>query len=405
MDHIVLEIGIALFLVVIAALIAGKFKLSIAPFLILVGMAVGPHAPTIGIFDFTFIESNEFIAFMGRIGVLFLLFYLGLEFSVGRLIKSGRAITIGGTFYVLINFAMGFLFGYFAGFPMKEILVIIGITTFSSSAIVAKVLVDFKRTANPETEMILGITMFEDVALAVYLSVISGLILSDSSSLADILTTMLIVLGYILLFLFVARKATPFLNKVLNISSNETFILVVFSVLFFVAGFSETLHVAEAIGALLLGLALSETDHRERIEKMVIPFRDFFGAIFFFSFGLTIDPYSLGGAVGYAVIAAILTIGGCITAGMLAGRSAKLSPKVSTNIGLTLMSRGEFSVIVANLALAGGLSAIIQPFAALYVLLLAILGPLMTKESFKVYKVLNVFFKWDKKKPKLEKEA
>ncbi|WP_242300530.1 cation:proton antiporter, partial [Bacillus cereus group sp. BfR-BA-01321] len=91
--------------------------------------------------------------------------------------------------------------------------------------------------------------------------------------------------------------ATPLLNKLLNISSDEIFIIVVFSSLFFIAGFSETIHVAEAIGALLLGLVFSETEHSDRIEHLVVSFRDFFGAIFFFSFGLGIDPFSLGGAI------------------------------------------------------------------------------------------------------------
>ena len=104
-----------------------------------------------------------------------------------------------------------------------------------------------------------------------------------------------------LLFFVIARKATPFLNKILDISSNEIFIIVIFAILFFVAGFSETIHVAEAIGALLLGLVFSETEHSDRIEKLVVPFRDFFGAIFFFSFGLSIDPFSLGGAVWLAL--------------------------------------------------------------------------------------------------------
>ena len=104
-----------------------------------------------------------------------------------------------------------------------------------------------------------------------------------------------------LLFFVVARKATRFLNKMLDISSNEIFIIVIFAILFFVAGFSETIHVAEAIGALLLGLVFSETEHSDRIEQLVVPFRDFFGAIFFFSFGLSIDPFSLGGAVWLAL--------------------------------------------------------------------------------------------------------
>ena len=140
------------------------------------------------------------------------------------------------------------------GFPLLETLIIAGIITISSSAIVAKVIVDLRRSGNKETELILGIIMFDDIFLAVYLSVVSGLVLGGATSFVGALTSILIAVGYMLLFFVVARKATRFLNKMLDISSNEIFIIVIFAILFFVAGFSETIHVAEAIGALLLGL-------------------------------------------------------------------------------------------------------------------------------------------------------
>lgn len=391
-DHLVLEVGAALLLAAGAASLAGKLRFTVIPFLILIGMAVGPHLPTIGPVDLGFEESREIIDFLGRVGVLFLLFYLGLEFSVGRLIRSGRSIVLGGSVYIGINFALGLLFGWLAGFQFAGILVVAGITTISSSAIVAKMLVDLRRSANPETEMILGIIMFEDVFLAVYLSVLSGLVLSDSGTVVGTVIQMLVVLGYILLFFVLARKGAPLLNRLLDIRSGETFVLVVFAVLFFVAGFSETLHVAEAIGALLLGLVFSETEHRERIERMVIPFRDFFGALFFFSFGLSIDPFGLGDAVWLALAAVALTVFGNFVAGMLAGRNAGLSNRASATVGFTIVSRGEFSIIVASLAAAGGLSGIIQPFAALYVLILSILGPLLTKESDRIFRLASEAF-------------
>ncbi|ASB60269.1 potassium transporter [Bacillus sp. A053] len=394
MDHLVFEVGTALVLVAIASVIANKIKFSIIPFLIVLGMLVGPHAPKMGIIDLTFIESSEIIEFFGRMGVLFLLFYLGIEFSVGKLIKSGKSIAVGGTIYILINFTLGLLYGFITGFSFLEVLVLAGVITISSSAIVAKVLVDLKRTANPETELILGIIMFEDIFLAVYLSVVSGLVLGDATSVGSALLSILIAFGYMLLFFIAARKLPPLLNKLLDIRSNEVFIIVIFAALFFIAGFSETIHVAEAIGALLLGLVFSETEHSDRIEHLVIPFRDFFGAMFFFSFGLSIDPFSLGEAVWLALGAVILTIVGNFVAGMVAGRRAGLSHKASSNIGLTIVSRGEFSIIVANLGIAGGLSATLKPFAALYVLILAILGPLVTKESKRIYRLLNKVFKW-----------
>jgi monovalent cation:H+ antiporter-2, CPA2 family len=390
-DHIVLEVGLAVALIAAAGLLSAKLRFSVVPFYILIGMAVGPHAPKIGVFDFRFIESAPLIEFMGRLGVLFLLFYLGLEFSVGRLIKSGKSIAFGGTVYILINFTLGILLGIMFNLPWMEILVVAGITTISSSAIVAKVLVDLKRTANPETEMILGIIMFEDVFLAVYISILSGLVLSGATSVGGVALSAVIALGFMLAFLIIGRKALPLLNRVLNIRSNELFLLVVFGGLMIVAGFSETIHVAEAIGALLFGLVLAETAHMKRIEHMILPFRDFFGALFFFSFGLTIDPFGLGGAVWLSLAAVVITLIGNFAAGMVAGRSAKLSPQASANIGLTIVSRGEFSIIMANIGKAGDLLPLLQPFAALYVLILAILGPLLTKESKAVFKVLNRF--------------
>lgn len=404
LEHIVFEVGLALALIALAGFLSVKLKFSIVPFYILVGMVVGPHAPDIGLFDLRFIQSAPLIEFMGRVGVLFLLFYLGLEFSVGRLIKAGRSIAVGGTIYIVINFTLGLLFGWVAGFPLKEILIIAGITTISSSAIVAKVLVDLKRTANRETEMILGIIMFEDIFLAVYISIVSGLVLSGATSLMGVLSSALIALGYMLLLIIVGRKLVPFLNRALNIKSNEVFMITVFAALFLIAGFSETIHVAEAIGALLVGLILAETQHMKRIEHMILPFRDFFGAMFFFSFGLTIDPLSLGGAVWLSIGAVIVTIIGNVAAGMLAGKSAGLNAKASTNIGLTIVSRGEFSIIMANLGKAGALMEILQPFAALYVLILAILGPLLTKESKKIYGLLSKILPIDKTVPAKQTE-
>lgn len=400
MDHLVFEVGLAVALMALAGILSSKLRFSIIPFYIIVGMIVGPHAPHFGYVDLRFIESKELIDFMGRIGVLFLLFYLGLEFSVGRLLKAGKSIATGGTIYIAINFTLGFVYGLATGFPLKETLILTGITTISSSAIVAKVLVDLKRTANPETEMILGIIMFEDIFLALYISILSGLVLTDSASLGGVLLSTGISLGYMLGFLIIGRKLVPILNKVLRIHSNEVFMLVIFAGLFLIAGFSEMIHVAEAIGALLVGLVLAETEHMKRVEHMILPFRDFFGALFFFSFGLTIDPMALGGAVWLALGAVLLTLIGNVAAGMIAGRSSGLSRKGSANIGLTIVSRGEFSIIMANLGKAGGLMTVIQPFAALYVLLLAILGPLLTKESKIIYMMLNKVFGWERREKK-----
>ncbi len=404
-DNIILEIGLALALIAFAIGLANKLGVSNIPFLILIGIAVGPHAPQWGAFDFRFIETDSLISFMGRLGVLFLLFYLGLEANLTRLIESGRSILVGGSIYVGINFTFGFTYGYLVGFPLRESLIIAGLTTVSSSAIVAKILFDYRRMANPETQIVLGITMFEDVFLAVYLSLISGIVLSGATSFTGVASSGGIALGFIVGLIIIGRWATPLLNRAFRISSSELFVVMVFASLFLLAGLGETIHVAESIGALLLGLILGETDHSERMERLVVPFRDFFGAVFFFGFGLSIDPRTLGGAVWLAVGAALLSLIGVVIAGTIVGRRARLSTVGSLNTSFTLLARGEFSIIIVNLALAGSLMPVLQPFAALYVLILASASPLLAKESERIYDLFARLFRRLRRKKKAEEEV
>lgn len=393
-QSILFEIGLAICIIAAAGILASRLRFSIVPLLILAGLAVGPHMPQFWIIDLRFIKSDHLIDFMGRLGVLYLMFYLGLEFSVGRLLKAGRAIFKTGIIYMAINFTIGLLFPFILGWPIKEILVVAGIMTISSSAIVAKLLVELKRSVRPETEMILGLMMFQDVFVAIYLSIVSGLVLTGATSSVTVLKSSVLALGFMIGVLFLGRKLISLINRLFNIPSDEVFMLALFGILILVAGFSETIHVAEAIGALLVGLVLAETEHRERIERLVVPFRDFFGAMFFFSFGLSIDPLSLPGAVWPAIIAVLLTVVGNFVSGMISGRMSGYSHRASANIGLTITSRGEFSIILVGLAKAGALLPVLQSFAALYVLILAVLGPLLTKESKWIYSKLGRLFGW-----------
>ncbi len=393
-EHVLVELALALVLIAAAGLLSARIKFSIVPLIIIAGIIVGPQAPHFGILDFRFIQSAELIDFLGRLGIIFLLFYLGLEFSLGRLVKSGRNIIMGSTIYMVINFTLGLIFPLVLGWPVKEVLVVAGIMTISSSAIVAKMIVDLKRTVRPETEMIMGLMMFQDVFVAIYLSIVSGLILTGTTSAIQVISSASIALGFIVIFVLVGRKCLRRINQLLSIPSDEVFMLVLFAMMVLVAGLADSINVAEAIGALLIGLVLGESEHFERIQRLVVPFRDFFGALFFFSFGLSIDPTALGGALWPALAAVGITLAGNFVAGILAGRKAGYSYRASTNIGLTITSRGEFSILLASLAKSGGLLPVIQPFAALYVLILAILGPLLTKESPLIYKKLAVLFRW-----------
>ncbi len=145
---------------------------------------------------------------------------------------------------------------------------------------------------------------------------------------------------------------------------------------------------AEAIGALMAGLVFADSKYLKKIEGIVLPYKDFFGAMFFFSFGLSIDMYSLGGAVGWATFAAVITVIGNVASGYFASRFSGLKPKNSVDIGFTLSARGEFSIIMANIGKAGKLLPVIQSFVVVYVLILSIISPLLTKESRNIWNKL-----------------
>ncbi len=398
---LILEIGVAVALVALVGWFANRFRFSVIPFFILIGMVLGQHAPQIGSIDLSFTESKPFIDFMGRLGVLFLLFYLGLDFSVGRLMKSGKSIVTGGSIYVILNFLSGLLMGWLMNLPFKETMVVCGIMTSSSTAIVAKVLTDLKRTANPETEVIMGMIMFDDLFIAMHISFLSGLILTGGTSFLAVAGTSLLAFAFIVTFLILGRKLVPAIDRVLKVHSSEIFILVIMALLFLVAGFSETIHVAEAIGALMAGLVLADSVYIKRIEQVVLPYKDFFGAMFFFSFGLAIDPYTLTGSLMWGSIAALITVLFNVLSGYFAVRFSGLPKRNALDVGFTLAARGEFSIIMANIGKAGGLMPIVQSFVVVYVLILSIIAPIMTKESKTIWNLL--FRKTAKERPVLKK--
>lgn len=234
----------------------------------------------------------------------------------------------------------------------------------------------------------MGMIMFDDLFIAMHISFLSGLILTGSSSFWTVAGTSLLALGFILTFLILGRKLVPAIDRILHDQTSELFVLVIFALLFIVAGFSETIHVAEAIGALMAGLVLADSQYIKRIEQLVLPYKDFFGAMFFFSFGLSIDPLSLGGAVMWSTIAAVVTIICNVASGYFASRFAGLKKRNSVDIGFTLAARGEFSIIMANIGKAGSLNPIIQSFVVVYVLILSIVAPLLTKESRNIWNAL-----------------
>jgi CPA2 family monovalent cation:H+ antiporter-2 len=399
-QDLIFNLGLAFTFISLGIYLAGKFKFSSIPFLILLGMLVGPHAPELHGISFSLVNQTESIQLLSRLGVLLMLFYLGLEFSVGKLASAGTPLFKGGTVYVALNFLRGLAFGWLFFHSWPEALVVAGITGISSSAIITKLLLDLKRTASSETEFILGILVFEDVFLAVYLSVLSGFLTSGGNmNVVEILPSIIVIFGFIIAILTLGRRIGKLLEPRLSVKSAESFVVIIFTLLLLTAILVETIHIAEAIGALLLGLILAETVHSKRVIQFISPMRDLFGAVFFFSFGLEINYRLFGDAVVITLAAVVMTVVGNILTGLFASWLAGYNARRGFNVAFTVIARGEFAIIVASLAVAAGTNEILPAFAALYVLLLSFTSPVLAKNSRNFYnhyiKLVNIIKKPD----------
>lgn len=386
---IILNVGLAFVFITAATWLASRLNFSSIPFLVLVGMLVGPQAPEFGTISLKIIHDTESIELLSRLGVLLMLFYLGLEFSAGKLAEAGKNLLKGGIVYVALNFARGLGFGWIFFNSWTEAMVVAGITGISSSAIITKLLVDLKRTANPETELILGIMVFEDVFIAMYLSVLSGMIAADGFNIWQISMNILIIFTFIFSIIIFGRRLGTFLEEKLKFRNTETFAVAIFTLLLLIGVLAERLHIAEAIGALLLGLVMAETTHNHRIIQMIMPMRDLFGAVFFFSFGMAIDYRAFNEVVIVAAAAVLMTVFGNLITGLIAAWLSGYKKRRATNVAFTIIARGEFSIIVASFAAMSGLNKQLPAFAALYVLALAFISPVLAKNTRFFYELFE----------------
>ncbi|MFF3259614.1 cation:proton antiporter [Streptomyces sp. DT20] len=366
----------------VLARVGSRIGLPTIPLFILAGILLGPHTPGI-----VLVADPHDLEMLSALGLVLLLFYLGLEFHLDDLKAGGRRMALAGGAYLVLNVGAGLGFGFALGWGTSEALVLAGVLGISSSAIVTKVLVDLGRIGNPETKPILGIIVVEDVFLALYLAALQP-ILSGADSLAAAAVDGGKAFGFLLALALAARFGTRLISKLINTKDDELLVISFLGAAVLVAGISEWFGVADAIGAFMVGLMLGSTSSGERILKLVHPLRDAFGAIFFFAFGLSINPGDLP-VVLWAVLAAVaVTLAMNVLAGIATAKLYGFGPQATANISTTLVARGEFALILATMAAGAGLDERLAPFIAGYVLVLAVLAPLVAGRSHWLARIL-----------------
>ncbi len=368
--RVFIEIGVIALVLAVLARLAGRLGITAIPFYLLAGLAVGER----GIVRLD--VSADFISQAAEIGVLLLLLALGLEYTADELRQGLRGGFVPGTVDAVVNFSPGLAAGLLLGWDTTTAVLLGGVCWISSSGVVAKVLSDLDRLGNRETPAVLNLLVIEDLAMAAYLPVAAALVAGrDIGATAGTVSVALVVVA---LVLAVALRWGERLSALLAPASDEALLLAVFGLALLVGGLAQQVQVSAAIGAFLVGLALSGPV-QERAGSLVVPLRDLFAATFFLFFSFQIDPANLPGVLLPAAALAVVTGAGKLVSGRVAARPLGVGPRGRVRAGSALIARGEFSIVIASLGLGSEHGAELSALAAAYVLLTAAAGPLAAK--------------------------
>ena len=385
-----LDVGVMFVAVAVAGALANRLGQSVIPAYILVGMLLGEFVlgqfslPAVGTVH---VPETEFISLGAELGIVFLLFFLGLEFNLDRLFARGRQIGTAGTID-LANFGVGLVLGWLVFGAFLPAFLVAGIVYISSSAVITKSLIDLGWIANDEAEPMLGTLVYEDLFIAVYLSVASALVLGGGDIVAAAVDVG-IALAFIAGLLGVVRFGGPLFERLVATDNREFVALRAVAAVVFVAGAALALGVSEAVAAFFVGMAFSAPERVHTLETVLEPVRDVFAAVFFFWIGLVTDPALFADVAALVALAVVVTAPSKLVTGYLAGRAFDLDVRRSTRVGLGMTTRGEFSLIVATVAVSGAtagafdpaLAATINAFAVGYVLVMAVLGTTLMSYS------------------------
>ncbi|PWU50441.1 cation/H(+) antiporter [Micromonospora globispora] len=369
---LLVEVGALLLLLGLLGRLSRRFGVSPIPLYLLAGLAFG-HG---GLLRLN--ASEEFFAVGAEIGVILLLVMLGLEYSANELVGNLRSAAPAGLIDAALNALPGFAFALLLGWGWVAGVVLAGVTWVSSSGVIAKVLGDLGRVGNRETPVILSVLVIEDLAMALYLPLVTALLagaglVKGGISLAAAVVTVVVVLA-------VAIRYGHVISSALSAKDPEALLLGVLGLTLLVAGLAAKLQVSAAVGAFLVGIALSGPVAHHATE-LLSPLRDLFAAVFFVFFGLVTDPMDMPPVLLPALALAVVTMGTKLLTGYLAARRAGIAEPGRWRAGFALTPRGEFSIVIAGLAVAAAqpVEPRLAALATAYVLVTVVTGPMLAR--------------------------
>ena len=366
---ILIEVGALLFGMSLLGRLAARIGLSPIPFYLIAGLVFGSG----GLIPLD--ASQEFFEIGAEIGVILLLALLGLEYSADELLQGLRRSRIAGLVDFLLNALPGAAFALLLGWGPVGAVALGGICWVTSSGVVAKLLRDLGRVGNRETPVILSVLVIEDLAMAFYLPILSALVIGVS--LVQGAITVAIAVGVVVLILFLALRYGHIVSRLFTPDLAEPLVLGVLGLTMLVAGLAEEVNVSAAVGAFLVGIALSGRVAHSA-QEVLSPLRDLFAAVFFVFFGLATDATKLPSMLLPGILLAFITMATKVATGYIAARRAGIGVPGRWRAGFALTVRGEFSIVIAGLVssvAAPGLA----PLAAVYVLTTIIVGTILAR--------------------------
>jgi CPA2 family monovalent cation:H+ antiporter-2 len=312
---------------------------------LIAGVVIGPHTP-----PFALVNDENTIATLAELGVVFLLFSLGLEFSLKKLFKVGVTAIIAALSEIVLMLWLGYQIGRFFGWGTMDALFLGAMLAISSTTIIVKALDELGMKRERFAQLIFGILIVEDILAIAMIALLSGVAGSGAVDPYQVAVTLCKLVLFMTVSLVVGILLVPrLLNYVAGFRSNEVLLITTLGLCFGFCLIVVKLHYSIALGAFLIGAIIAESRHVRLIERLVQPVRDLFSAIFFVTIGLMLDPRVL---VQYAVPIAVITvtviIGKILTCGLgtfVAGNDARTAMRV----GMGLAQIGEFSFIIAAL--------------------------------------------------------
>ncbi|MEM4276293.1 MAG: cation:proton antiporter [Thermoplasmata archaeon] len=394
-SELMFQLGAIMLLAFIAATLARRLNQTVMIGYIIIGVLIGPKM-SISLFGIEYrgiISDTTFIDMLSQMGLIMLMFFVGLEFSFTKLKRTRTPAIILAIIDTSVGLFVGFLLASFIGWPLVDSIFLAGVVAMSSTSIAMKILFDLKRMSSPEVEFLIGFVVAETFIAMVILAVASGMIVDPSASPMSYGRLLLGMGAFYAFFVWVAMWAVPRVVAFFErIESDEMFILFALGIVFLTAGMASVMGVPPIIGAFFIGMILAETKVTTRIQAKLESFKDAFVAIFFTAFGMMIDPAMFGPVLWMVALAVPVVI--LYEAFVMSSVSFFLgfSARASTTIGTSMCGRGIESILYASVGgrvKGASMGAELSPFAGLFCFVMSAVTPPMVKHSARLADALG----------------